>query len=79
MPGYEALDVKALASAGLGNIENARAVYQAARAVNNEPGVVQRATRLLGQLEGVPRFWEAAAQLRWTGKPANATLGRAFS
>jgi tetratricopeptide (TPR) repeat protein len=55
---FAALDAKALALAGLGESENARAAYQAARAVNRETGVVQRATRLLNQLEGVPRFWE---------------------
>jgi Tfp pilus assembly protein PilF len=53
-----ALDATALALAGLGQIEAARAAYQAARALNREAGVVGRATRLLGQLEGVPRFWE---------------------
>ena len=55
---YGALDAKALALAGLGDIENVRAAYQAARAINREAGIVQRATRLLNQLEGVPKFWE---------------------
>jgi tetratricopeptide (TPR) repeat protein len=53
-----ALDARALALAGLGQIEEAHAAYQAARAVNSDAGVVQRATRLLSQLKGVPRFWE---------------------
>jgi tetratricopeptide (TPR) repeat protein len=53
-----ALDAKALALAGLGDIDNARVTYQAARAINSDPGIVQRATRLLNQLEGVPKFWE---------------------
>ncbi len=55
---FDALDARALALAGLGQIEDARAAYQAARAINSEAGVVQRASRLLGQLEGVARFWE---------------------
>jgi tetratricopeptide (TPR) repeat protein len=55
---FEALDAKALALAGLGEIEDAQAAYQAARAITNAPGVVQRAARLLNQLEGVPKFWE---------------------
>ncbi|MFL5802226.1 MAG: tetratricopeptide repeat protein [Roseiflexaceae bacterium] len=55
---FEALDAKALALTGMGEIENARAAYQAARAVNSDPGIVQRATRLLNQLEGVTKFWE---------------------
>ena len=54
----DALDAKALALAGLGETDNARAAYQAARAINRDPGIVQRATRLLNQLEGVPKFWE---------------------
>jgi hypothetical protein len=56
---FAALDAKVLALAGLGDIENASAAYQAARTVNSDPGIVQRATRLLSQLEGVPKFWEA--------------------
>ena len=55
---FGALDAMALALAGMGEIEGAHAAYQAARAVNSEAGIVQRATRLLNQLEGVPRFWE---------------------
>jgi hypothetical protein len=55
---FAALDARALALAGLGEIEDARAAYQAARAVNSDLGIVQRATRLLNQLEGVPKFWE---------------------
>ncbi len=46
----DALNAKALALAGLGEIK-------AARAINSDPGIVQRATRLLAQLEGVPKFW----------------------
>jgi hypothetical protein len=42
----------------LGDIGTARTAYLAARAINNDPGTVQRATRLLNQLEGVPTFWE---------------------
>jgi len=38
--------------------DNARAAYQAARKINSDTGVVQRATRLLNQLAGVPKFWE---------------------
>jgi hypothetical protein len=53
-----ALDARALALAGLGDIENARTAYLAARAINNNPSIVQRATRLLNQLDGVPTFWE---------------------
>lgn len=37
--------------------ENARAAYQAARAINSEAGIVQHAARLLSQLEGVRKFW----------------------
>ncbi len=54
---YAALEAQALALAGLGKIEEARAAYQAARALNSGSGVVQRATRLLDQLEGIARFW----------------------
>ena len=54
----DALDAKALALAGLGQIDGARDAYRAARAVNREPGVVRRATRLLAQLEGVEPFWQ---------------------
>ncbi len=53
-----ALDAKALALAGLGEIEKARAAYRAARAINSELGIVQSATRLLGQVVGVVRFWD---------------------
>jgi tetratricopeptide (TPR) repeat protein len=61
---YDALDARALAFAGLGEIgdaalfDAARAAYQAARTINSEAGVVQRAVRLLNELEGVPKFWE---------------------
>ena len=49
---YNALDTQALALAGLGDLAAARAAYQAARAVNRDPGVVRRAVRLLGQVAG---------------------------
>ena len=52
-----ALDAQTLALAGLGEIEAAHAAYQAARAVNSDAGVVQRATRLLGQVPGIEPFW----------------------
>jgi tetratricopeptide (TPR) repeat protein len=55
---FDALDAKAVALAGLGEVENARTAYQAARAINHEAGIVQRATRLLNQLVGGPKFWE---------------------
>lgn len=55
---YDAMYAKALALAGLGDIAAARVAYRAARAVNSEAGIVRRATRLLGQLDGAPRFWE---------------------
>jgi tetratricopeptide (TPR) repeat protein len=55
---FNALDAKALALAGLGEIDNARAAYHAARDITSDPGIVQRTTRLLNQLEGVPKFWE---------------------
>ena len=45
---FEALDVKALA--GLEEMDDARAI-------NSEPGVAQCRVRLLGQLEGVEKFW----------------------
>ncbi len=49
----DALDARALALAGLGEIKDARAAYQAARAINSDAGVVQRVTRLLEQLGDV--------------------------
>jgi tetratricopeptide (TPR) repeat protein len=51
---YEALEAKALAFAGLGEIENARAAYDAARKINSEPGVVGRAKRLLDSIGNKP-------------------------
>ncbi|MDZ4719736.1 MAG: hypothetical protein SH847_14895, partial [Roseiflexaceae bacterium] len=51
-------DTLALALAGLGEIENARIAYRAARAITSDPGIVQRAIFLLNQLPGVERFWE---------------------
>ncbi len=48
---YDALDARSLALTGLGGIEDARAI-------NSDPGIVQRAARLLNQLPGVPRFWD---------------------
>ena len=55
---YKALDTKALALAGLGQTGPARLAYQAARAINSDPGIVQRAVRLLEQIEGAAKFWE---------------------
>jgi tetratricopeptide (TPR) repeat protein len=57
---YNALDAQALALAGLGDVEAARVAYQAARVINSDAGIVQRATRLLAQLPGIEPFWEPA-------------------
>jgi tetratricopeptide (TPR) repeat protein len=47
---YRMQDTLALALAGLGEIENARIAYQAARAITSDPGIVQRAAFLMEQV-----------------------------
>ncbi|NNJ13234.1 hypothetical protein EKD04_023190 [Chloroflexales bacterium ZM16-3] len=42
----------------LGRSAEAGAAHRAARAVNSEPGVAQRAILLLGMVGGAERFWE---------------------